>query len=133
VVLRVAGLVLLRVRVRARVLLRGRLLLCRGLAVMLLVDNARGSGVLQMGRNRTLLLVVGVMRICSPAAKASGSDRIDPDPRRMKTRKSLLWGWRSYVGVTGGLQGSRATAGLLECLQAGQGKSRVIMPVAGRV
>jgi hypothetical protein len=44
------------------VLLRRRLLLlCRGLAVMLLVDNARGSGVLQMGGNRTLLLVVGVM------------------------------------------------------------------------
>lgn len=60
VILRVAGLVLLRVRVRARVLLRWRLLLCWGLAVMLM-DNARGPGVLQMGGDRTLLLVVGVM------------------------------------------------------------------------
>ena len=69
VVLRVAPLVLLRVCVRARVLRLLRLLLllllllCRGLAVMLLLmDNARGSRVLQMGGDRTLLLlVVGVM------------------------------------------------------------------------
>lgn len=60
VVLRVACLVLLRIRVRARVLLL-RLLLGRGLAVMLLVNNARGSRVLQMGGDRTLLLVVGVV------------------------------------------------------------------------
>lgn len=39
------------------------LLLCRGLAVMLLVNHARGSRVLQMGGDRTLLLVVGVMRV----------------------------------------------------------------------
>jgi hypothetical protein len=37
------------------------LLLGRGLAVVLLVDNARGPGVLQMGGNRTLLLMVGVV------------------------------------------------------------------------
>ena len=60
VLLRVAGLVLLRIRVRARVLLL-LLLLGRGLAVVLLVDNARGPGVLQMGGNRTLLLMVGVV------------------------------------------------------------------------
>ncbi len=58
VVLRVAGLVLLRVRVRARMLLL--LLLGRGLAMMLLVNHARRSRVLQMGR-RALLLMVGVM------------------------------------------------------------------------
>jgi hypothetical protein len=33
----------------------------RGLAVMLLMNHARGSRVLQMRGNRTLLLVVGVM------------------------------------------------------------------------
>lgn len=59
-VLRVAGLVLLRVRVRARVLLLLLLLLGRGLAMMLM-DNARGSRVLQMGGDRTLLLMVGVV------------------------------------------------------------------------
>ena len=37
------------------------LLLRRGLAVMLLVDHARGPRVLQMRGDRTLLLVVGVM------------------------------------------------------------------------
>jgi hypothetical protein len=37
------------------------LLLGRGLAVMRLMNNARGSRLLQMGRNRTLLLMVGVM------------------------------------------------------------------------
>jgi hypothetical protein len=68
VVLGIAPLVRLRVCVRARVLRLLRLLLllllllCRGLAVMLLMDNARGSRVLQMGGDRTLLLlVVGVM------------------------------------------------------------------------
>jgi hypothetical protein len=62
VVLGVCSLVLLRVCVRGRMLRRGWWrLLSRGLAVMLLVDNARGSRVLQMGGNRTLLLVVGVM------------------------------------------------------------------------
>ncbi len=62
VVLGVARLVLLRVRVGARVLLLLLLLLGRGLAVvLLLVDNARGAGVLQMRGNRALLLVVGVV------------------------------------------------------------------------
>jgi hypothetical protein len=43
-------------------LLLRRRRLSRGLAVMLLVDNARGPGVLlQMGGDRTLLLMVGVM------------------------------------------------------------------------
>lgn len=58
-VLRVVGLVLLRVRVRARVrrLLRLLLLLRRGLAVMLLLNYARGPRMLQMGGNRTLLLL----------------------------------------------------------------------------
>jgi hypothetical protein len=37
------------------------LLLGRGLAVMLLVDHARGARVLQMGGNRALLLMVGVV------------------------------------------------------------------------
>lgn len=69
-VLGVARLVLLWVRVGARVLWRLLVrLLCRGLAVMLLVHNARGSRVLQMGGNRALLLMVGVMRICNAAAK----------------------------------------------------------------
>ncbi len=58
-VLRVAGLVLLRVRVGAGMLLL--LLLGRGLAVMLLVNHARRPRVLQMGRNRALLLMVGVV------------------------------------------------------------------------
>jgi hypothetical protein len=48
------------------------LLLRRGLAVMLLVNHARGSRVLQMRGDRTLLLVVGVMRVCSPAAEEAG-------------------------------------------------------------
>lgn len=65
VVLRVAGLGLLLVHrvargIRARMLL---LLLLRGcLAVMLLlVNNARGPRMLQMRRNRTLLLVMWVV------------------------------------------------------------------------
>lgn len=49
---RVAG------RIRARV---GLLLLRWGLTVMLLMNNARGARMLQMRRNRTLLLMVGVM------------------------------------------------------------------------
>ncbi len=63
-VLRVASLVLLLVRVGARMLRLWRrllLLLGRGLAVMLLMNNARGSRVLQMGGNRALLLMVGVV------------------------------------------------------------------------
>jgi len=47
------------------------LLLGRGLAMMLLVNHARRSRVLQMGR-RALLLMVGVMRICSVEAKEAG-------------------------------------------------------------
>lgn len=58
-VLRVARLVLLLVRVGGRVL--RLLLLSRGLAVMLLMNNARGSRMLQMGGDRALLLMVGVV------------------------------------------------------------------------
>lgn len=61
VVLRIARLALLGVRVRARVLWLLGLLLGRGRAVMLLMNNARRPRVLQMGRNRTLVLMVGVM------------------------------------------------------------------------
>lgn len=61
--LRIASLVLLGVRVRARMLsLLWRRLLCRGLAMVLLVDNARGPRMLlKMRWDGTLLLVVGVM------------------------------------------------------------------------
>lgn len=58
------------------------LLLCRGLAVMLLVNHARGSRVLQMGGDRTLLLVVGVMRICSSAAREAGAKGSISTPTR---------------------------------------------------
>jgi len=63
VVLRVAGLGLLLVHrvargIRARMLL---LLLLRGCLAVMLVNNARGSRMLQMRRNRTLLLVMWVV------------------------------------------------------------------------
>jgi hypothetical protein len=63
VILRVAGLGLLLIDrmargIRARMLL---LLLRRRLAVMLLVNNTRRSRMLQVRRNRTLLLVMWVV------------------------------------------------------------------------
>ena len=66
VVLGVVGLGLLLVdrvarRVRARMLLLLLLLLGGRLAVMLLMNNARGPRMLQVRRNRTLLLVMWVV------------------------------------------------------------------------
>jgi hypothetical protein len=68
-----AGLVALGQRMRRRIgavvlLGRGRLLLC--LRVMLLVNNTRGSRVVEMllGRRRTLLLVVGMMHFAMLAS-----------------------------------------------------------------
>lgn len=62
VLLGVARLGLLLVdRVAGRVRTRMLLLRSRGLAMVLLVNNARGPGMLQVWRNRTLLLVMRVV------------------------------------------------------------------------